>query len=112
MANADRNAAGPGGQPVSPPINPYLVLLAAILLPGFGQVLCGETRRGFTLQMFMIVLAIVTWHLAPPGASLVGKLAGGVFIYAISVVDAYSIARRRWSAFHEVQNESEARRGD
>ena len=83
------------------PVNPYLVLVGAILLPGFGQVLCGETRRGFTLQMFMIALGIVTWHLAAPDTSFVGKLAGGLFIYAISIVDAYAIARRRWAEFHQ-----------
>jgi hypothetical protein len=83
------------------PINPYLVLVVAILLPGFGHVLCGETRRGFTLQMFMVALGIVTWHLAAPDTSIIGKLAGGLFIYAISVVDAYTIARRRWAAFHQ-----------
>jgi hypothetical protein len=82
------------------PVNPYLVLVAAILLPGFGHVLCGEARRGFTMQMFMIALGIVTWHLAAPGTSFVGKLAGGLFIYAISIVDAYTIARRRWAEFH------------
>ncbi len=106
MAKVDRDAATAADQPRSPPINPYRVLLAAILLPGFGHVLCGETRRGFTLQMFMIALAIVSWHLAPPGASLVGKLAGGAFIYAVSVFDAYSIARRKWVAFHNDVNAS------
>lgn len=102
---ADPNSAAAADHRARPPLNPYLVLLAAILLPGSGQVLCGQSRRGFNLQMFMIALAIVTWHLAPPGASLVGRLAGGVFIYAISVVDAYSNARHRWVAYHEVHNE-------
>jgi hypothetical protein len=86
------------------PINPYLILLAAILLPGFGHVLCGEPRRGFTMQMFMIALGIVTWQLAAPDRSIIGKLAGGLFIYAISVVDAYTIARRRWAEFHQRQS--------
>jgi hypothetical protein len=103
VAKADQNPKGHVNNSGARPINPYLVLLAAILLPGFGQVLCGETRRGFTMQMFMVALAIVTWHLAPLGTSLVGKLAGGVFIYAISVVDAYAIARRRWVAFRKDQ---------
>ena len=59
------------------PLNPYLVLLVAILLPGFGYALCGEGRRGFTMQMFMIALAFTTWYLAPSSASFIGKLAGG-----------------------------------
>lgn len=84
------------GQAPKPPIHPNLVLLAAILLPGFGHVLNGQTRRGLTMQMFMIALAIITWQLAAPDRSLVGKLAGGIFIYALSIPDAYTYAKRRW----------------
>jgi hypothetical protein len=90
------------------PLNPYLVLLAAILLPGFGYVLCGETRRGFTMQMFMVALGFVTWHLAPPEASLAGKLAGGLFVYALSLPDTYRLARLRWVAYQGAQSKSEA----
>jgi hypothetical protein len=83
-----------------PPLNPYLVLLAAILLPGFGHVLNGQARRGLVMQLFMIVFAFVTWHLAPPSASLIGKLSGGLFVYALSLPEAYRVARRRWVTFH------------
>jgi hypothetical protein len=79
------------------PPNPYLVLLVAILLPGFGYALCGQGRRGFAMQMFMIALAFVTWHLAPPTASFIGKLSGGIFIYALSLPDTYRLARLNWA---------------
>jgi hypothetical protein len=80
------------------PLNPYIILLVAIFLPGFGYALCGEGRRGFTMQMFMIALAFTTWHLAPPSASFIGKLAGGALIYALSLPDTYRLARTRWIA--------------
>ena len=48
------------------------------------------------MQMFMIALAFTTWYLAPPSASFIGKLAGGVFIYALSLPDTYRLARTRW----------------
>jgi hypothetical protein len=86
-------------QPLRRPLNPYLVLLAAILLPGFGHVLNGQARRGLTMQLFMIVFAFVTWHLAPPAASLIGKLSGGLFIYALSLPEAYRAAKFREVAF-------------
>ena len=89
--------------PRAPP-NPYLVLLVAILLPGFGYVLCGQTRRGFTMQMFMVALGFITWHLAPPTASIIGKLAGGLFIYALSLTDTYRIARWRWATYQQAKN--------
>jgi hypothetical protein len=78
------------------PFHPYVILAAAILLPGFGYVLLGQTRRGFTMQMFMIVFAFVTWHLAPAEATLIGKLAGGIFLYALTIPESYRTARLRW----------------
>lgn len=74
---------------------PYVVLGAAILLPGAGHVLVGQARRGFVLQMFMIALAMITWHLTTPAQSLVGRLAGGLFVYAVSIPEAYRFARLR-----------------
>ncbi len=85
------------------PLNPYLVLAIAIVLPGFGHVLCGRARRGLTLQLFMISLAFVTWQLSSPGRSLVGRLAGGIFIYALSVPEAYRLARLRWATYQQGQ---------
>jgi uncharacterized membrane protein YkvI len=85
------------------PVHPGLVLLAAILLPGFGHTLCGFRYRGLAMQMFMIVLGLITWHLTTPQQSLVGRLAGGLFIYAISVMDAYRLAKLRWDAFRRQQ---------
>jgi hypothetical protein len=77
------------------PLNPYAVLAIAVVLPGMGHVICGAVRRGLMLQLFMILGAFVTWHLAPQSASLAGKLAGGLFVYALSLPEAYRLARLR-----------------
>lgn len=77
------------------PPNPYLVLAVAIILPGMGHVLVGQPRRGLTMQMFMIALGFITWHLTTPATSLVGRLAGGLFVYAISIPEAYRLAKLR-----------------
>jgi hypothetical protein len=90
------------------PLNPYVVLLASILLPGSGYVLCGQPKRGFTMQMFMIALAFVTWHLAPETASFAGKLAGGLFVYALTLPESYRLARMRWVACRQPQIEAGA----
>jgi hypothetical protein len=79
------------------PLNPYLVLAIAAVLPGMGHVICGAARRGMMLQVFMILGAFVTWHLAPPAVSLAGKLAGGLFVYALSLPEVYRLARSRAS---------------
>ncbi len=73
--------------------NPYFVLAVAIILPGMGHVIVGQPKRGFTMQMFMILLAMITWHLTTPAQSLVGRLAGGLFVYALSIPEAYRLAK-------------------
>jgi hypothetical protein len=78
------------------PLNPYLVLLIGALLPGMGHVLSGAARRGIMLQMFMVLGAFITWHLSTPETSYAGRLAGGLFIYAMSLPEAYRLARLRY----------------
>lgn len=95
-------------QPERPrrPLNPYLVLLSSILLPGSGYALSGQPGRGLTMQMFMIALAFVTWHLAPPAASFAGRLSGGLFVYALSLPESYRLARLRWVSYQRRAGET------
>ena len=83
-----------------PPLHPLWVLLIAVLLPCVGQVINNTPKRGLMFLFFIMSLGWVTLHLAPPGASFVGRYAGGFFIYAISIADAYRWARYRWMFFH------------
>jgi hypothetical protein len=77
------------------PANPYLVLVSAVVLPGSGQVWNGVPYRGLTFLFFMALLGGFTLMTAAPAVSLVGKLAGGLFVYALSIFDAYKSARIR-----------------
>ena len=77
------------------PPHPWLVLAVAVVLPGCGHLLLGEQRRGLTFLFFTLLLGLVTWQLAPPERSLVGRWAGGLFVYALSLTDAYRLARVR-----------------
>ena len=90
------------------PLHPYLVLAIAIVLPGVGHVVMGRARRGLTLQLFMIALAFVTWQLSSPQRSLIGRLAGGIFIYALSLPEAYRLARIRWTEYHHPRSREAA----
>jgi hypothetical protein len=87
------------GRPARPPVNPYLVMLIAMVAPGSGHWAAGNINRGVMFAWFMFVLGWVTWHLAGPNASLAGRLAGGLFVYALSVMDAYKLARIRWAEY-------------
>jgi hypothetical protein len=77
------------------PVSPYLVLGAAILLPASGHVILGVPVRGLQFLFFMVILAWVTAKIAPPDASFIGRHAGGFLIYALSILDAYKLARIR-----------------
>lgn len=76
--------------------HPRLILLVAIVLPGVGQVLNRQPMRGLMMLFFMMVLAVVCYQLTTPDHSVLGRFAGGWFIYALSIMDAYQFARRRW----------------
>ena len=88
------------------PIHPLLVLATAIVLPGMGQVLNRMPMRGLTMVFFMIVLGIATTHVASPDRSFIGQHAGGFFIYAVSIIDAYVWARHGRSYFQRVNTAS------
>ena len=85
----------------SRPLHPLLVLVAAILLPGMGQVLNGMLVRAWIMIFFTLSLGVVTYHLTTPAHSFIGRHAGGFFIYAIMVIDAYLWARYRYACWQQ-----------
>lgn len=81
------------------PRNPYLVLAAAAVLPGAGHVLQGKAQRGLSFLFFILVFGWVSVRLTPPDASFFARHAGGIFIYGLSVIDAYKSARIAWETW-------------
>lgn len=84
------------------PLHPLWVLIIAIVLPGMGQVMNNTPMRGLVMVSFMIMLGLLTFNLANPAVSMVGKLAGGIFIYALSLMDAYYWAKYRSEIFKAI----------
>jgi hypothetical protein len=78
------------------PWNPYLVLVAAVLLPGVGHVLLGVPQRGLSFVFFIVIFGWVGSNLMPAHASFAGQYIGAIFVYGLSVIDAYKQARVRW----------------
>ena len=76
--------------------HPYFVLLLAILMPGGGHVLAGQPQRGFGFALFTLILAAISWRTTTPDHSFIGRMALGLFVWAISIPDAYRIARVNW----------------
>jgi len=50
---------------------------------------------------FTLSLGVVTYHLTTPAHSFIGRHAGGFFIYAIMVMDAYLWARYRYARWQQ-----------
>jgi hypothetical protein len=51
------------------------------------------------MVFFMLTLGIVSYELTTPQHFFLGRYASGLFVYAISVMDAYQWARYRWEYF-------------
>jgi uncharacterized YccA/Bax inhibitor family protein len=81
------------------PMNPYLVLALAAVLPGSGQVANRQPLRGLLFLFFIVLLGAFTLKTASPDVSVVGKLSGGLFVYAMSVLEAYRVARARFEVW-------------
>ena len=85
------------------PPHPWLVLLVAVVLPGCGQVMNHQPQRGLVFLFFTLLLGALTLLTADPGVSVVGKLSGGLFVYAMAIFDAYRTARLRWEIWRRDQ---------
>ena len=86
------------------PLHPYLVLLIAVVAPGSGHWAVGAIHRGVMFVWFMFVLGWICWRLTGPEVSPIGRIAGGLLIYGISILDAYRIARFRWARYRADHN--------
>ncbi len=81
------------------PMHPWIVLALAVLLPGVGHVVSRQPMRGLIFLFFIILLGAFTVKTASPDVSVVGKYAGGLFVWAMSILDAYRIARIRYEVW-------------
>jgi len=87
------------------PMHPLAILALSIVLPGSGHVFSGVPARGLQFLFFMIVIGWATSKIAPEQASFLGRYAGGFFIYALSILDAYKIARVKWETWRYARDQ-------
>jgi len=89
---------------MSAPPKPLLVLAAAIVLPGTGQVLNRQPLRGLIFVFFIILLGAFTLKTAAPDVSFIGKMSGGLFVWAMAIFDAYKTACIRRAIWDHAQH--------
>ena len=71
---------------------PYAVLAASSCCRVRDMSCRVKPQRGLMFLFFTIVLGWVSLRLMPETASFFARHVGGIFIYGISVIDAYKIA--------------------
>jgi len=71
------------------------MILANLVIPGSGYVFLGRSMRGLVMLFWMVIFGYITYHLSSPQVSFVGKISGGIAVWAISCVEVYRIARKR-----------------
>ncbi len=74
-----------------------LLVIAAAIVPGAGHVLLGQAQRGLMFIFFMTILGWISTKVMPETASFMGRHIGGIFIWGMSIIDAYRINRREIS---------------
>ena len=70
-----------------------ILLIAASFIPGAGHVLLGQAQRGLMFIFFITVFGLISTKVMPDTASFIGRHIGGVFIWGMSIIDAYRINR-------------------
>jgi hypothetical protein len=68
-------------------------------MPGAGHVAIGQPQRGLGFAFFSLLLALFTWHTTTPDQSVIGRAAGGLFVWALSIPDAYRTARLQYESW-------------
>lgn len=74
---------------------PVLIFLCALVVPGSGFVLLGKPARGLMYVVWIVFFALLTFKAAAPGVSLPGKLAGGLAVWALSLVELARLLKHR-----------------
>jgi hypothetical protein len=85
------------------PLHPTKALLAAII-PGAGHVAQGRPQRGLMFIFFMVLFGWVSLRYMPAEASFIGRHIGGIFIYGVSILDAYTFSKIKWEQWKHAQD--------
>ncbi len=84
---------------VEKPVHPNLILAAAMIIPGAGHLWLGMAGRGLILLFFTILFGWVSGKIMPEDATFFGKHVGGIFVFGVSILDAYRFAGLRYDAW-------------
>jgi TM2 domain-containing membrane protein YozV len=64
-----------------------VAILCALVVPGSGHILLGRPMRGLVFLFWMIIFGWISFHLTSESISTVGRISGGIAIWALSVLE-------------------------
>lgn len=64
-----------------------LALLCSVIIPGSGYVILGRPFRGLLMLFWMVIFGYITFSLAKPETSFIGKFSGGIAVWALSLLE-------------------------
>jgi len=71
------------------------IFLASVIIPGSGFVLLGKPLRGLMYVVWILFFGILTYKYSSPNISLIGRFAGGIAVWALSLVELQRLLKIR-----------------
>jgi|GEM_PF-2454909 len=71
------------------------VFVSSMIVPGSGLVLLGKPARGLMYVVWMLFFGFLTYKATTPDISIIGRLSGGIAVWALSLVEIYRLLRIR-----------------
>lgn len=71
-----------------------LIMLCAFLIPGSGLVILGKPVRGFMYLVWMLFFGYLTYKYSLPATTPIGRFAGGIAVWALSIVETWRVLSR------------------
>jgi len=81
--------------PIKRNLPPWVIIISAFIIPGSGHVLLGRAARGLFLILWMFFFGYITFQLTAKDISIIGRLSGGLAIWALSLVEVYRLTTTR-----------------
>lgn len=76
----------------------YLIFISAVVIPGSGFVWLGKPVRGLMYLVWMLFFGFLTYRATGPNISIIGRLAGGIAIWVLSLLEMQRLLQRRTAA--------------
>lgn len=72
-----------------------VIVICAVIIPGSGHVMLKKPVRGLMLIFWMLALGFITYNLTDESTSIIGRYAGGIFVYMLSLLEVIRLQKSK-----------------